>query len=326
MKARRIGLTSDLLSRKPASQPSCLESFTDPVHGHACAASWPAGIAFWADPCAKSAAAPVPAARSGVTGWPSSKPRSARPRANPRRRCHSCRSAARRRWSIPSGSSRSCAPRATASPAGTTAPTWSSSTPAAFSIRPRRNRSPPSARRWPRTARSIVTGCMGAEPEPIRERFPDVLAVTGPQHYESVVAAVHEAVPPAHDPFLDLVPPQGLKLTPRHYAYLKISEGCNNRCSFCIIPSLRGDLVSRPAGDVHARGGEAGEGRRQGAAGRSARTPPPTASTSAMPRARGRDSRSRRSSTTSRRRWASSASGCGCTTSTPTRMSTTSSR
>jgi ribosomal protein S12 methylthiotransferase len=96
----------------------------------------------------------------------------------------------------------------------------------------------------------IVTGCMGAEPEPIRERFPNVLAITGPQQYESVVAAVHQAVPPAHDPFLDLVPPQGVKLTPRHYAYLKISEGCSNRCSFCIIPKLRGDLVSRPAGDV----------------------------------------------------------------------------
>jgi ribosomal protein S12 methylthiotransferase len=96
----------------------------------------------------------------------------------------------------------------------------------------------------------IVTGCMGAEPEPIRDRFPDVLAITGPQAYESVVAAVHRAAPPAHDPFLDLVPPQGVKLTPRHYAYLKISEGCNNRCSFCIIPKLRGDLVSRPAADV----------------------------------------------------------------------------
>jgi ribosomal protein S12 methylthiotransferase len=96
----------------------------------------------------------------------------------------------------------------------------------------------------------IVTGCMGAEPEQIRDRFPDVLAITGPQQYESVVSAVHAAVPPAHDPYVDLVPPQGIKLTPRHYAYLKISEGCNNRCSFCIIPKLRGDLVSRPAGDV----------------------------------------------------------------------------
>jgi ribosomal protein S12 methylthiotransferase len=96
----------------------------------------------------------------------------------------------------------------------------------------------------------IVTGCMGAEPEQIRDVHPGVLAVTGPQQYESVLAAVHQAVPPQHDPFVDLVPPQGIKLTPRHYAYLKISEGCSNRCTFCIIPKLRGDLVSRPAGDV----------------------------------------------------------------------------
>ena len=96
----------------------------------------------------------------------------------------------------------------------------------------------------------IVTGCMGAEPEQIRDVFPNVLAITGPQAYESVVSAVHQAVPPKHDPFVDLVPDQGIKLTPRHYAYLKISEGCNNRCTFCIIPKLRGDLVSRPIGDV----------------------------------------------------------------------------
>jgi ribosomal protein S12 methylthiotransferase len=96
----------------------------------------------------------------------------------------------------------------------------------------------------------IVTGCMGAEPEAITGRFPNVLAVTGPQQYESVLDAVHRAAPPQHDPFLDLVPPEGVKLTPRHYAYLKISEGCNNRCTFCIIPKLRGDLVSRPAADV----------------------------------------------------------------------------
>ncbi|KPF71847.1 ribosomal protein S12 methylthiotransferase RimO [Bosea sp. AAP35] len=96
----------------------------------------------------------------------------------------------------------------------------------------------------------IVTGCMGAEPEQIRDRFPNLLAITGPQAYESVVSAVHAAVPPRHDPFIDLVPEQGIKLTPRHYAYLKISEGCNNRCSFCIIPKLRGDLVSRPIGEV----------------------------------------------------------------------------
>jgi len=98
--------------------------------------------------------------------------------------------------------------------------------------------------------RVIVTGCMGAEPEQIRAAHPSVLAITGPQQYESVMAAVHQAAPPKHDPFLDLVPPQGIKLTPRHYAYLKISEGCNNRCTFCIIPKLRGDLVSRPLGEV----------------------------------------------------------------------------
>ena len=77
-----------------------------------------------------------------------------------------------------------------------------------------------------------------------------MLAVTGPHQYEAVVEAVHKAVPPPHDPFLDLVPPQGIRLTPRHYAYLKISEGCNNSCSFCIIPHLRGELASRPVGDV----------------------------------------------------------------------------
>jgi len=96
----------------------------------------------------------------------------------------------------------------------------------------------------------IVTGCMGAEPEQISAVHPGVLSITGPQQYESVLDAVHRALPPAHNPHLDLVPPQGIKLTPRHYAYLKISEGCNNRCSFCIIPKLRGDLVSRPASDV----------------------------------------------------------------------------
>jgi ribosomal protein S12 methylthiotransferase len=96
----------------------------------------------------------------------------------------------------------------------------------------------------------IVTGCMGAEPEQIEKEYPNVLSITGPQQYESVLDAVHRALPPMHNPHLDLVPPQGIKLTPRHYAYLKISEGCNNRCTFCIIPKLRGDLVSRPAGDV----------------------------------------------------------------------------
>ena len=98
----------------------------------------------------------------------------------------------------------------------------------------------------------IVTGCMGVEESVIRNVHPSVLAVTGPQQYEEVVRAVHDAAPPKkdHNPYLDLVPPQGVKLTPRHYAYLKISEGCNHRCSFCIIPSMRGDLVSRPVEDV----------------------------------------------------------------------------
>ena len=96
----------------------------------------------------------------------------------------------------------------------------------------------------------VVTGCMGADPSDILAKFPDVLAITRPQDYESVVEAVHRAAPPAHDPFLDLVPEEGVKFTPRHYAYLKISEGCDNSCSFCIIPHLRGPLASRPAADV----------------------------------------------------------------------------
>jgi ribosomal protein S12 methylthiotransferase len=98
--------------------------------------------------------------------------------------------------------------------------------------------------------RVIVTGCLGAKPERILERHPRVLKVTGPHAYEDVVNAVHEHLPPRHEPFLDLLPPQGVRLTPRHYAYLKIAEGCNNRCSFCIIPALRGDLVSRPIDEV----------------------------------------------------------------------------
>jgi len=102
--------------------------------------------------------------------------------------------------------------------------------------------------------RVIVTGCLGVKADEIKAQFPKVLAVTGPQAYEEVVGAVHTHLPTVqkHDPFLDLVPPQGIKLTPRHYAYLKISEGCNHRCSFCIIPSMRGNLVSRDIGDVMA--------------------------------------------------------------------------
>ena len=103
-----------------------------------------------------------------------------------------------------------------------------------------------------KNGRVVVTGCLGVEKDRILAAHPGVLSVTGPHQYEQVVAAVHESVPPLHDPFLDLVPPEGLRLTPRHYAYLKISEGCNNRCSFCIIPQLRGRLASRPAGHVLA--------------------------------------------------------------------------
>jgi ribosomal protein S12 methylthiotransferase len=102
--------------------------------------------------------------------------------------------------------------------------------------------------------RVIVTGCLGARPERILERHPRVLKVTGPHAYEEVVGAVHEHLPPLHDPFSDLVPPQGVRLTPRHYAYLKISEGCNNKCTFCIIPDMRGRLVSRRIDEVLREG------------------------------------------------------------------------
>ena len=109
--------------------------------------------------------------------------------------------------------------------------------------------------------RVVVTGCLGKDAARIQAAHPGVLAVTGPHAFEEVMAAVHQQVPPPHDPFASLLPPQGVKLTPRHYAYLKISEGCNHRCSFCIIPSLRGDLVSRPIGEI------LGEAERLAAAG-----------------------------------------------------------
>jgi len=96
----------------------------------------------------------------------------------------------------------------------------------------------------------IVTGCLGKNSALIREQYPDVLSVSGPQDYATVMEAVHAALPPQHNPYVDLVPDYGVKLTPRHYAYLKISEGCNHRCSFCIIPSMRGDLASRPVDEV----------------------------------------------------------------------------
>ena len=98
--------------------------------------------------------------------------------------------------------------------------------------------------------RVVVTGCLGARPQVVSDAHPNVLSITGPHNYEAVMSAIHRHLPPPHDPFLDLLPAQGIKLTPRHYAYLKISEGCNNRCTFCIIPALRGRLVSRPIGDV----------------------------------------------------------------------------
>ena len=106
----------------------------------------------------------------------------------------------------------------------------------------------------------IVTGCLGKRSEVIREAYPDVLSISGPQDYQSVMEAVHVALPPKHDPFIDLVPDYGLKLTPKHYAYLKISEGCNHRCSFCIIPSMRGDLVSRPVDEVLREAEKLGRG------------------------------------------------------------------
>jgi ribosomal protein S12 methylthiotransferase len=96
----------------------------------------------------------------------------------------------------------------------------------------------------------IVTGCLGAKGDVVRNAHPSVLAVTGPHALEEVMEAVHAHSPKPHDPYTDLVPPQGIRLTPQHYAYLKISEGCNHRCTFCIIPSMRGDLVSRPIGEV----------------------------------------------------------------------------
>src|SRR3981081_2641202 len=119
-----------------------------------------------------------------------------------------------------------------------------------FSPRPQRKTPGAVGEAMAENGRVIVTGCMGAEPEQIEAAYPGVLSITGPQQYESVLDAVHRALPPVHNQHLALVPPQGIKLTPRHYAYLKISEGCNNRCSFCIIPKLRGDLVSRSANDV----------------------------------------------------------------------------
>jgi ribosomal protein S12 methylthiotransferase len=173
-------------------------------------------------------------------------------------------------------------------------PILRSSTPAAFSIARKRNPSPPSAPRSPRTAKSIVTGCMGAEPEQIT-RLPTrtSLAITGPQQYESVLAAVHRRrAGAARSLYVDLIPPEGIKLTPRHYAYLKISEGCDNRCTFCIIPKLRGDLVSRPAAEVLREAERLVAAGVKELLGHLAGHQRPTASTCATPRANGASQRS----------------------------------
>ena len=174
--------------------------------------------------------------------------------------------------------------------------------------------------------RVIVTGCMGAEPDTIRDAYPNVAAITGPQAFESVMAAVHQAAPPPHGPFLDLIPEQGIKLTPRHYAYLKISEGCRNRCAFCIIPKLRGDLVSRPAGEVLR---EAEKLVKAGVKELLVISQDTSAYGLDIKYAASpwRDREvAARNSWTLRASSARSARGCGCTTCTPTRMSMRSSR
>ena len=173
-----------------------------------------------------------------------------------------------------------------------------------------------------KNGRVVVTGCLGVEKDRILAEHPGVLAVTGPHQYEQVVAAVHDAVPPLHDPFLDLVPPEGLHLTPRHYAYLKISEGCNNRCSFCIIPQPARQAGEPPGQSGDGGGGAAGEGRREGTAGHQ----PGHLGLRARHQVcrepvQGPDAQGALPGPV-RRRWARSAPGCGCTTSIPIRTST----
>ena len=167
----------------------------------------------------------------------------------------------------------------------------------------------------------IVTGCMGATPDAIRDAFPNVSAITGPQAFESVMEAVRAAAPAPRDPFVDLIPGEGVRLTPRHYAYLKISEGCDHRCTFCIIPSLRGRLASRPAGDVlreAERLVKAGVkeliviAQDMSTYGLDIKYSESPGATHGSPRA----------SSTSRANWVRSAPGSGCNMSTPTRMST----
>ena len=167
--------------------------------------------------------------------------------------------------------------------------------------------------------RVIVTGCLGAEPDYITGAHPKVLAVTGPHQYEAVLDAVHAAVPPSPDPFIDLLPASGVTLTPRHYSYLKISEGCNHKCKFCIIPDMRGRLHSRPA---HAVLREAEKLVEAGV--RELLVISQDTSAYGVDRKHdarpGKGARCAPISPTSPANWAGSAPGCGCTTSTPTRM------
>ena len=143
--------------------------------------------------------------------------------------------------------------------------TRSSSTPAAFSTAPRRNRLQAIGAAMSENGRVIVTGCMGAEPDAIREAFPNVSAITGPQAFESVMAAVHDAAPAPHDPFVDLIPEQGVKLTPRHYAYLKICRGLPQPLLVLHHPKAARRSCVAARGRGAARSGKAGQGRRQGA-------------------------------------------------------------
>jgi ribosomal protein S12 methylthiotransferase len=169
----------------------------------------------------------------------------------------------------------------------------------------------------------IVTGCLGAEPDYITGAHPKVLAVTGPHQYEAVLDAVHGAVPPAPDPFIDLLPATGVSLTPRHYSYLKISEGCNHKCKFCIIPDMRGRLVSRPA---HAVLREAEKLVEAGV--RELLVISQDTSAYGVDRKHdlsspGKAARCARISPILRARWGKLGPGCGCTMSTPTRMCAT---
>ncbi len=226
---------------------------------------------------------------------------------------------------VPSASSRACAPKAMRSPANMTAPISSSSTPAASSIRPRRNRSRRSAPRMAENGKVIVTGCMGAEPEQIRDRFPNVLAITGPQAYESVMAAVQQAALPSRDPYIDLLPPQGVEADA---APLRLSARFR-KAATTAAPSASSRAAWRsrfPAGRrCAARGRKTGQGRRRSCSS-SRRTPVPTASISNTRRPCSAIVKCARSSSIAPRTGQARHRGCECTMSTPTRMSPTSSR